>query len=58
MPRRWHQIGGMEYPPMTVTRKPDRREEHEGNRKAIAQGMPDCFGEPVVTYSCAFFFCT
>jgi hypothetical protein len=41
---------------MTVTRKPDRREEHEGNRKTIAQGMPECFGEPVVTNSCAFFF--
>ena len=24
---------------MTVTRKPDRREEHEVNRKTIAQGM-------------------
>jgi hypothetical protein len=26
----------------TVTTKPDRREEHEGNRKTIAQGMSDC----------------
>ena len=33
----------------TVTRKPDHREEREGNRKTIAQGMPECFGEPVVT---------
>jgi len=29
---------------MTVTRKPDHREEYEGNRKTIAQGMP---GQPV-----------
>jgi hypothetical protein len=30
-----------------VTRKPDHRGEHEGNRKTIAQGMPECSGEPV-----------
>jgi hypothetical protein len=35
--------------PMTVTRKPDHRREHEGNRNTIVQGMPDCFGAPVVT---------
>jgi hypothetical protein len=34
---------------MTVTKKPDHREEHEGNRNTIAQGMPECFGLPVVT---------
>jgi hypothetical protein len=33
---------------MTVTRKPDRRRERGISRKAIAQGMPDRFGEPVV----------
>src|ERR1700761_8695770 len=35
-------------------KKPDRRGEHEANRKTIVQGMPDRFGEPVVTNSCAF----
>ena len=40
-----------------VTRKPDHQREHEGNRNAIAQGMPDCSGEPVVTNSCAFYLC-
>jgi hypothetical protein len=29
-------------PPMTVTKKPDRRGEHDISRKTIAQGMPDC----------------
>jgi hypothetical protein len=43
----------------TVTNKPDHRREREGNRKTIAQGMPECFGLPVVTSSlCAFTFCT
>ncbi len=41
---------------MTGARKPDPRGEHEGNRKTIAQGMPDRFGGPVVTNSCAFYF--
>jgi hypothetical protein len=27
-------------PPMTVTKKPDHREEHEVTVKTIAQGMP------------------
>jgi hypothetical protein len=36
---------------VTVTRKPDRRGEHEGNRKTTAQGMPDASAEPVC--SCA-----
>jgi hypothetical protein len=31
------------------------RGDHGISRKAIAQGMPECFGEPVVTNSCAFF---
>jgi hypothetical protein len=39
-----------------VTRKPDHQREHEGNRKTVAQGMPDRFGEPVVVNSCAFYF--
>jgi hypothetical protein len=41
--------------PVTETTKPDLRGEHEGNRQTIARGMPDCFGKPVVTNSCAFF---
>jgi hypothetical protein len=41
---------------MTVTRKPDHRREHEGNRNAIAQGMPDRFGEPVVTTLVCFLY--
>jgi hypothetical protein len=28
--------------PTTGTRKPGPREEREGNRKTIAQGMPEC----------------
>ena len=43
--------------PGTVTRKPDRRRERGISRKTIAQGMPDRFGGPVVTNSCAFYFC-
>jgi hypothetical protein len=39
-----------------VTKKPDRRRERGISRKAIAQGMPDRFGGPVVTNSCAFYF--
>ena len=41
----------------TVTRKPDHRGEHGISRKTIVRGMPDDFGEPVVTYSYAFLFC-
>jgi hypothetical protein len=52
-PRRWRQIGEI-FSPMTGARKPDPRGEHEGNRKTIAQGMPDDGVVPVVTNSCAF----
>ena len=41
----------------TEATKPGLRGDYEGNRKPIAQGMPDRFGGPVVTYSCAFYFC-
>jgi hypothetical protein len=34
---------------VTVARKPDHRGDREGNRKTIVQGMPSCFGVPVVT---------
>src|SRR6516225_2092799 len=39
---------------MTETTKPGLRGEHGISRKATVQGMPDCFGEPVVTNSYAF----
>jgi hypothetical protein len=38
----------------TGARKPGPREEHEGNRNTIAQGMPECFGQPVVTMLVCF----
>ena len=38
-------------PPMTVTRRIRRREEHGISRKAATQGMPDASAEPVC--SCA-----
>ena len=41
---------------MTVTKKPDRRRERGISRKAIVQGMPECFGEPVVTMLVCFLF--
>jgi hypothetical protein len=59
-PRRWREVSRRCCASrwMTVTKKPDRRRERGISRKAIAQGMPDRFGEPVVTNSCAFYFCT
>jgi hypothetical protein len=39
------------HPEATETTKPGLREEHGINRPTIAQGVPDRFGEPVVTYS-------
>jgi hypothetical protein len=42
-------------PLATVTTKPDHREDHEGNRKTIARGMPGDAGVTVVTCSCAIF---
>jgi hypothetical protein len=42
----------------TVAKKPGHRGEREGSRKTIAQGVPDCFGVPVVTNSCVFCFHT
>src|SRR4029077_4302849 len=36
-------------------KKPDRREERGISVKAIAQGMPACFGVPVVTLLVCFF---
>src|SRR5438034_1098218 len=39
------------YPQVTVAKKPAHRGEHEVSRKAIAQGMSECFRCPVC--SCA-----
>ncbi|HTE93153.1 MAG TPA: hypothetical protein VK678_06555, partial [Bradyrhizobium sp.] len=36
-------------PQVTVAKEPDRRGEHEGNRKTIARGMPGDSGVLVVT---------
>jgi hypothetical protein len=41
---------------MTGARKPGPREEPEGNRNTIVQGMPECFGLPVVTMLVCFDF--
>ena len=41
------------HPQATETTKPGLREERGINRPTIAQRVPDRFGEPVVTYSCA-----
>jgi hypothetical protein len=41
---------------MTVTRKPDHRGEHEGNRKTIARGMPGKTGVTVVTTLVCFIY--
>jgi len=41
--------------PATVAKKPVHRGEHGISRKTIAQGMPDPFGEPVVTLLACFF---
>ena len=35
--------------------KPDHQGEREISRNTIAQGMPDCFGEPVVITLVCFF---
>ena len=41
-------------PPVTVAKEPDRRGEHEGNRKTIARGMPGDSGVTVAT-TCTLF---
>jgi hypothetical protein len=38
-----------------VTNKPDHQGEREISRNTIVQGMPDRFGEPVVTTLVCFF---
>src|SRR5262249_15546651 len=52
MPRRWHQVMG-DDPRTTEAIKPGTPDGTPGrariSRNTIAQGMPDCFGVPVVT---------
>ena len=48
-PRRRRQVRGRQLPPATVTRKPDRRGEHEAAVKTIACGNAGCSGATVVT---------
>jgi hypothetical protein len=48
-------LGSQCFSGMTGARKPGPREEHEANRNTIVQGMPDCFGLPVVTLLVCFF---
>ena len=45
----------MNNPQATVARKPGRRGERSISRRTVAQGRPDCFGEPVVDYARALF---
>src|SRR6185369_17303989 len=40
----------------TETIKPSLRGDYEISRKTIAQGMPECFGQPVVTTLVCFHF--
>jgi len=48
-PRRWREVDAMlTHRDDDGDKKPDRRRERGISRKAIVQGMPDCFGEPVV----------
>ena len=60
MPRRWHQLGD-DAPHRTRDGGKKARSPERARRKPlkpIAQGRPDRFGTPVVTNSCAFYFCT
>src|SRR5947207_15957614 len=42
-------------PQATVAKEPGHRGERRISRRTIAQGRPDCFGEPVVTTLVRFF---
>ena len=44
-------------PQATVAKEPGHRGERRISRRTIAQGRPDCFGEPVVTTLVRFFVC-
>jgi len=53
-PRRWGQPPGQE-PGGTVAIKPDTPGRARSSRNTIAQGVPDRFGQPVVTMLVCFF---
>src|SRR5438477_716800 len=42
-------------PQATVAKEPGHRGERRISRRTVAQGRPDCFGEPVVTTLVCFF---
>ena len=44
-------------PQATVAKEPGHRGERRISRRTIAQGRPECFGEPVVTTLVRFFCC-
>ena len=48
----------VDEPPTTEANKPGTPGRSRISRDTIAQGMPDCFGVPVVTCLRAFFHCT
>jgi len=48
IPRRWYQACGSRPGRRRWQKSPAHRGDHEGNRKTIAQGMPECLGLPVV----------
>jgi hypothetical protein len=55
-PRRWGQVRER-FHERRWLKSPIHRGEHGTAEKTIAQGMPDCFGEPVVTlpvWCCSF----
>ena len=57
MPRRWHQVGG-ESCKRRWQESPVTGESAKETVKTIARGMPGVSGVTVVTYLCAFYFCT
>jgi hypothetical protein len=56
----WRPDAGVKLCETFIERRWLKSPVHRGERedkplKPIAQGMPDCFGEPVVTNACAFY---
>jgi hypothetical protein len=56
-PRCWSQPLGHE-PRGMVAKKPGTPGRARSSRNTIAQGMPDCFGVPVLASRASFPFCT
>src|SRR5579872_3594693 len=54
-PRRWRQAGGDDPPAMVAIKPGSPGRARRKPLKPFAQGMPDCFGEPVVTTLVCFF---